>query len=337
MDRIELSEERVADMFQSGEAFTWAKNVVAKTDLSEEEKAFSEVIDDVVKKADKYGNTQAKETIAEVVVKIIEPEIFGAPNEVLAQAFDTNSYGEFDMLKVRKSYKNTLVARESANRTGNVDKSYIDFTVGTVMEKHLQIETEIRMSDLRRDGALGVATLAIYALQEFEAKRFALIMDYLDKLVTGGENVITYSSSMTKSAVDEFTGYLVDNDFNGIPQAFGLSTTMRELCRVSGVENWYSEAMKDKLNNVSMLDIYNGTQLTSIKAGKKMGNGETLLPKDLVIGVCGKIGELYTKGEMRSLVTSDNNSEIISLKFTGVEFGVCINDVSKIAKLKKSA
>ena len=112
---------------------------------------------------------------------------------------------------------------------------------------------------------------------------------------------------------------------------------MRELSRVSGIENYYSEAMKDKLNQVSMLEVYNGVQLDSIKAGKKMGNGETLLPKDVVIGVAGKIGEMYTKGEMRSLVTNDNNNETISLKFTGVEFGVCIDKIEKIAKLKKTA
>ncbi|WP_195966741.1 hypothetical protein [Clostridium sp. 1001283B150210_160208_E6] len=338
MERIELSEQRVADMFKNGEALQWAKNVFTNAELSEDEKAFSETVDDMVNKAWKYGNTQAKESIAEVVVKIIEPEIFTAPNEILEQMFDVNSYGEFDLLKVKKSYKNTLVAVESANRTGNVDKSYIDFTVGTVMEKHLQIETEIPMSNLRRNGALGVATLAIFALQEFEAKRFAVLMNYLDSLLVGGDNVKTYTGAMTKEAVDAFTGYLGDYNFDGgLPQAVGLSTTMRELSRVSGIENYYSEAMKDKLNQVSMLEVYNGVQLDSIKAGKKMGNGETLLPKDVVIGVAGKIGEMYTKGEMRSLVTNDNNNETISLKFTGVEFGVCIDKIEKIAKLKKTA
>ena len=74
--------------------------------------------------------------------------------------FTFNSHGEFDKVEVRGSYKNTLVAHESAARTGNVDKSYIDFTVGNVVEKHLQIETEIPMSNLRRDGALGFPSIS---------------------------------------------------------------------------------------------------------------------------------------------------------------------------------
>lgn len=291
MERIELSQERINDIFENGEALTWAKNVYSGVALSEEEKAFSAAMNDVVSRAWKYGSTQAKEEIAEVVLKIIEPEIFAAPNELLNEMFTFNSHGEFDKAEVRGSYKNTLVAHETAARTGNADKSYIDFTVGNVVEKHLQIETEIPMSNLRRDGALGVATLAVFALQEFEAKRFALIMNYIDTLLTGGDNVVEYSGAITKSAVDEFTGYLCDNCFEGIPSAIGLSTTMRAVCKVTGMENWYSEAMKDKVNVSTILDIYNGTNLAQVKAGKKMGNGETLLPADLVIGFAGKIGK----------------------------------------------
>lgn len=336
MERIELSEDRVKDMLTSGEALNWAKNVFGGKELTDEEIAFSEVMNDVVKKADKFGSTSAREEIGEVVLKIIEPEVYSAPTEILGEIFRTGSYGEFDKIKVRKSYKNTLIAHESAARTGNVDKSYLDFEVGAGIEKHLQLETEIRMSDLRRDGALGVATLAVYALQSFENKRYALIMNYIDNLLVGGGNVFTYTGEITKTAVDDFTGYL--NDYSdGLPTAVGLSTTMRSVCRVSGVDQWYSEAMKDKLNQVSMLDIYNGTQLVSIKAGKKMGNGETLLPSDLVIGFAGQIGEMYTKGSMRTLSTSDNNSETISFKFTGVEFGVYIDKLENIAKLKKTA
>jgi hypothetical protein len=36
----------------------------------------------------------------------------------------------------------------------------------------LQIETELKMSDLRRDGALGVATLAMFAIEEFNRTKF---------------------------------------------------------------------------------------------------------------------------------------------------------------------
>lgn len=336
-ERIELSQERVKEIFTSGEALQWAKNVFNGVALSEEEKSFSSMIDDLVKDADKYGKTSAKEDIAQIVLQIIEPEVYAPPTELLGEMFRAGSYDEFDKVKIRKSYKNTLIAYESAPRTGNVPKSYLDFEVGTVVEKHLQVETEIPMSNLRRDGALGVATLAIFALQEFEAKRYALVMNHIDTLLAGGDNVFTYTGAITKTAVDDFTGYLNDYCFEGIPSAVGLSTTMRALCKVTGMENWYSEAMKDKVNQATMLDIYNGTNLVSVKAGKKMGNGETLLPSDVVIGFAGQIGQLYNKGSMRTLVTNDNNPEVISIKFTGVEFGFSIEKPEKIAKLKKTA
>ena len=49
------------------------------------------------------------------------------------------------------------------------------------------------------------------------------------------------------------------------------------------------------------------------------------------------VTEMYTKGAMRTLVSSDNNSETSSIKFTGVEFGVRIDKIEQVAKLKKTS
>ena len=46
------------------------------------------------------------------------------------------------------------------------------------------------------------------------------------------------------------------------------------------------------------------------------------------------VTSMYTKGELRVLSEEDINREVIHLKFTGVEFGVCITDLDKIAKLE---
>lgn len=337
MNKIELSAERINEMFTNGEAMQWARNVIGKVELSEEEMAFSAHMDDLVKRADKLGSTVAREEIAEVVLKIVEDEIYNLPFELLGEMFDNASYGEFDKIKVRRNYKNTLVAHESAARTGSVQRSYIDFEVGTTVEKHLQIETEIRMSDLRRDGAVGIATLSMMAAAEFEAKKYAIVMDLIDNLLVGGDNVFTYTGSVTKTAFDDFTSYVVDNSTTGEGSCIGLSNIMRTACRASGVNEWYSSAMKDELNAYTMLQMYNGVKLNSISPAKKTGKGETLLPVDTIIGFAGKIGELYSKGDLRVYTTADNSGETISLKFTGYEFGVTINKLDKIAKLKKTA
>ena len=334
MENIILSEARISEMFESGDAFAWAKNVFNKVELSEDEKAFSSVVNDMVNQAWKFGSTQAKESIAQLVGKIIEPEVFSMPNEILSQIFEEASYGEFDIVRIQKSPKNTLIARQSAPRTGNVDKSYIDVSVGLAQETHLQIETELKMSDLRRDGALGVATLTMFAIEEFNRSKFQAVLNHVDSLITsGGENYFTVTGALTKTAVDDFTGYLDDYCLEGSPEVVGLSSKIRELCKASGVADFYSEIMKNDLNNLAMLKVYNGSYLVPVKDGKKNGAGETLLPKNRLFGFAGKIGTMYSKGEIRTLVTNDNQNETISLKFTGVEFGICIDKPEKVAKI----
>jgi len=331
-NKIELSEVLAQD---PKAMLNWAKNVCQKVELSEAEKAISTEVNGFVADAWKFGNTQARESIAQLIGKIIEPEVFGEPNEILSQIFTESSYGEFDIVKITRSPKNTLIARQSAPRTGNVDKSYIDISVGTAYEEHLQIETELKMSDLRRDGAFGVATLSLMAIEEFNRTKFKSMLNYVDTLiVNGGENYFACTGTLTKTAVDDFTGYLDDNCLNGgNPEVVGLSNKIRELSTAVGVSDFYSEKMKDELNSTAKLQVYRNSFLVPIKAGAKNGKGETLLPNDRLFGFSGIIGEMYTKGEMRTLVTNDNQNETISLKFTGVEFGVFVDKIEKVAKI----
>lgn len=331
MANIELSEERINEMFENGEALTWARKVVGKQELSEEEKEFSEKVDATVQRFWKFNGDAEKTAIAELVGRIVEPEVFTVPMEILTSIFnDLGQYGEFDLVKIRKSPKNTLIARHNANRTGNVQKSYLDPTVGNTYEDSLQIETEIPMSNLRRDGALGVAEMALYAIEEFNRTRFNLILNFVDSLITnGGDN---YSSgAITANAVKDITGYIDDNCFTGKPEIVALSNRLREACDAID-EKYYSNEMKNQFNALASFQEVRGCTLVPVKAGKKTGKGDTLLPKDRIFGFSGVLGDMYTKGEMRTLMNTDINSEIINLKFTGVEFGVCVTDTSKIYK-----
>lgn len=334
-NKIELSQEQIEDMFYDGRAYKWAENVYKKVELSEDEKAFSEVINGMTAKMYKYGNTQAKDEISELVTRIIEPEVYGYPVEILDNIFNEgDNLGEFDMMRVKKSPRNTLIARQSAPRTGNVDMSYIDFSEGQVAEFHLQIETELAMSDLRRDGAMGIATLAMYAVEEFNRTKFKMLLDYADKLVAnGGANYFGVTGTMTKTAVDNFTGYLYDNNTEGgVPEVVGLSNKAREFCKAFGVD-FLSDTSKDLMLKTALLQEVGGCKLVPVLAGKKTGDGSQLLANDRLFGFCGKVGEMYTKGEMRSMTDFDNKGEKIHLKFTGVQFGICITKPEKIAKL----
>lgn len=335
MKNLELSQDRISEMFENREAFAWAKKLVNKEELSEEEVAFTELVNSQCKDIWKLNKAQAREEIAQLILKIVEPEIFAPDTTVFDAIFNVASYGEFDKIEVRNGYKNTLVAHESAARTGNVDKSYIDFTVGTVVEKHIQIETEIKMSDLRRAGALSIALLSMYAVEEFTVKKVAMVMDLVDKLIPSGSQVFSYTGAMTDTALNSFTGYLADYAFAGSPTAIGLSDKVREATILVG-DKWFSDNMKDEKNNNSFIRRILGTDFISVPKGKKTGKGEYLVPENSVVGFAGKVGEYYTKGEMRTLSSEDINSEIINLKFTGVEFGFRIDDITKICKLLKT-
>lgn len=291
MAKIELSNERLNDMFTNGEALTWARKMVAKQELSEEEIAFSEKVNATVERLWKYNGDAERTAIAQLVGRIVEPEVFDTPMEILDSIFnDLGRFGEFDIVKVRRSPKNTLVARQSANRSGNVTKSYLDVTVGNTFETNLQIETELKMSDLRRDGALGVAELSLMAIEEFNRGKLNSILNFVDSLITsGGEN---YSAgAVTPNAVKDITGYVDDNCFTGKPEVVALSNRLREMCD-SMDEKYYSDGMKDKFNALATFQELRGCTLVPVKAGKKNGKGETLLPKDRIFGFAGQVGRL---------------------------------------------
>ena len=336
---IELSETLMNTMQEKGRMIGWARNVVSASKdksivLSQEDIEISNSINDYVKRLDKFGSQVAGEQIAQLVNVIVTDEVYNAPSEILDMMFDTASYDEFDKVKVTKNIKNTLIAYESAARTGNVKKSYVDFAKGTVKETHLQIETELKMSDLRRNGALGVAEFALMSLETFNNKKFAIVMDMIDGLITGGANEFECTGgALTLAQLNNFTGYLNDNIVEGTPMAIGLSNVIRKIYQIANIENKMSDDMLTELNQKSYLPVKDGVAFVPVSAGKTMGDGSKLLKADTFYGIAGKAGVMYTKGQIRTLQEVDINREVIHIKFTGMEFGVCITDLKKIAKL----
>lgn len=317
-------------MAQEGAMKTWAEKVVGKVELSEEEKEISKAVNDFAQNIYRTGTVSTE--LSQFLIKVIEPEISQDPGEILSLLFNEGEVGEFDEQGVYASPKNTLVARASAARTGNVDKSYIDFTKGNKLTEHLQIDTEIKMSELRRDGALTIAQLVVYAIDAFELKKFNLIFNHIDSLLTSGEQVVTCASSLTQEGMDKFAGYLEDR--GSAPVIVGLSNVLRGIKNMQGYDKFLSESMKDKLYTGSILEMYNGVPLASFKAGKKLGDGTNVLPDNMLFGASEKVGDISMKGTLRALQTADNNREVIELKFTGYEFSCVITDIEKLAKLK---
>lgn len=281
------------------EMLFWARNVVKAHDnrdikLSEREEQISEAVNGFVKDVWKFNSTGDKEKIAALVLQIIEPEIYDYPNEILQKLFDdAGAVGEYDKVIVRQSPLNTLVARQAAKNTGNVEKSYINFKKGNKYEDFLEIETELPLSNLRRDGAYGIALLTMYALEEFTRKQFKLITEFAFGLVkNGGDNYAECAGTVTGTAVKDLIKYLLGECVEGKPELLTLSDLGMDICDALDI-NYYSSDMKDELNNVGFLTKVRGADLVTIKKGKKTGDGSTLLPEDTILGFAGKIGKIY--------------------------------------------
>lgn len=321
MERIELSQAQVQNMMSNGNGLTWARKAVAKQELSEEEKAFGMKIGEEVEKAYKYGSPTAH--IAQIIVEMIEPEIFDVPLELLGQIFDEGSLGEFDDVKYESKWINGLVARETAIRTGSVEKSYLGLMDATKEMTNLEIATEFPMSELRKPNGLGVAELTLNALEAFNNAKYRFMLNFVESKVIPTDNKFT--GAITAGALDDFFGCLYDNnDSTGYSQVVGLSNVIRSASKTTKDGNMFSENMKDILNNDAKLQVLDNAVLVPIKAGRKDGNGQTLIPDKKLYGFSGKVGKSVTRGDIRVYLDQNNSNETFSVHFKGVEFGVAV-------------
>ena len=324
---------------KKGTMTEWASAVVNKKQLTAEQVQISEMMDKFGKKVANSGVVNDT-ALSDYLQRVVEEEVYNEPSELLDTMFEQGSLGEFDAYGAYGIYKNTLLAQESAIRGGSIDKSYVDFKKITPVSKHLQLETEVKYEDLRRDGALTIAQLTLYAIEALQNKKFQTIFNHINGLLVSGDNVIDASTSgLTIQSMDDFAGYIDDNSNSGNTLIVGLSTALRGIKNMAGYVNFLSDISKDKLNmGCGILEAYNGVPLASIKAGKKLADGSTLLPKDRLFGFSDKIGKCDTRGKLRVYQNPNNSREVLELKFTGFEFVFAIEHLEKlaIAKLKNN-
>ena len=326
MLNVEVSEL----MKEDGKMMNWATKVKHNIELSAEEKEISQVIDTWAKKIGN-GDMQNAYELSQYLVKTVQPEVYDAPDEILDKLFDRGGIGEFDDYQLNEDAKNTLSAIESA-KNGNVDKSYIDYSVAKPIWKHFQIETEVSMEKLRKGGYKTVADLQVFAEEAFKNTMFYTVFNYVDSLITApSAQGFVASSAVTIDALDDTTAYLLDRADS--PMLFGLSSLIRPISKLDGYNTYLSNEMKNEINKYGILGMYNGTTLVPISAARKLANGNPLLPVNRLIGIADKIGELDMRGALRVLQTPDNNREVIGLKFTGFEFGMAINKLDKVCKI----
>lgn len=302
--------------------------------LQSDDKEAIEIIDNFAREIGSSGKTSENTfLISELIKKTVEPILFQPDQSILYDIFDMGEIGEFDEGKYSGLPKNTIKVYDAV-RGGNVPKSYVDPGLFSPTNVALQAETELSYSDLRRNGWKSISKMTELTRNAFEQEMFYRLFAGIDAAldsVTGDQNINT-GSSLTPANADLLARYLRDMS-EGNPFMVGLSKYIDALAKIDGYETYLSDEMKNELNRVGRLAMYDGVKLSSIPTAKKTAKGQSLVPDKRIFGIAGKIGDANMRGEMRLYETYDNNAEKVHLKFTGFDFEYVIYYVDKIARI----
>ena len=321
----------VAELMEKpGVMFDVAEKVEYKRNLTNEEKEVFEISDAWAREIGKTGNDKDCE-IAAFVNKVVNEEIYNAPDELLDSMFDRGSIGEFDDEEFVKTPKNTLEAHEAA-KGGTVDRSYIDFTAIKPITKNRQIETDLSYFDLRKNGFNSVATLTTYAKEALQNALLCHVFSMIDNAIVGGEQLVTAGGKVpTQTAVDAFNLYLLDRDPAAV--AVCLSKYAQALGRMDGRSQYMSNAMKDEFNRYGLVNFIDGVRIASISGAKKTGKGQLMLPDLRIFGCAGKIGALDMKGELHTYEDMDNSNEKVIIRVKDFTYSVGITNIENCNKM----
>ena len=321
-------------MNKPGIMYDVAEKVEYKRNLTSEEKEVFEISDAWCREIGKTGNDKDCE-IAAFVNKVVNEEIYNAPDELLDTMFDRGSIGEFDDEEFIKTPKNTLEAHE-VGKGGTADRSYIDFTAVKPITKNRQIETDLSYVDLRKNGFKSVATLTTYAKEALQNALFYDVFTMIDKAIVGGEQLVTAGGKVpTQAAVDAFNLYLLDRDPGAV--AVCLSKYAQALGRMDGRSQYMSDAMKDEFNRYGLVNFIDGVRIASISSAKKTGKGQLMLPDLRIFGCAGKIGALDMKGELHTYEDMDNSNEKVIIRVKDFTYSVGITNIENCNKMVLTA
>lgn len=321
----------VAELMNAqGKMFDWATRVDKNMNLSNEDVEISQVIDAWAKQIGEKGADPNHE-ISEYIIRTVSPQIYDVPDELIDSMFERGSIGEFDDYQTNETPKNTLVVHDAAVG-GNVDKSYIDVKATKPTWKFKQVETELKYSDLRRNGFKTIATLTTFAEEALKNKMFFDIFNAIDTAIAGGDQLIPVGGTTpTVAAMDALSLYLLDRGDNAF--TVSLSKYAQAIAKMTGYSTYMSDNMKDEFNKYGLVKFFQGVRIGAISGAHKTGDGQLLLPDKRIFGIAGKIGTLDMRGDLRVYETMDNKKEAVELKITGFQFGYAINDIEKVAKV----
>ena len=319
-----MNSVEIAETLDRVDMYALACKTNAKARLTDEENAAARELDARFKEIGKAGHDKDHE-IAQFISKVITEERYNYPSELLDAMFDHDTIGEFDDYDITVlPPQNTLVAYEAA-KGGNVDRSFLDISKLTKVERNLQLETEISFAEVRRGGWKTIALLTQYAQEALDNKKFKIIFDLLDaSIASGAENYLLESSSLpTAATMDAMALYLMEHSDNGSKTVVGLTKYIQAISKLQPYIA--AEQVVQELRNAGLLGYYDGCALYPINSTHKVGNTELLFPDKKLYGIAGKIGVIDDKGTGNIYQHEDTNKEKFHLKFADFSFGVMFN------------
>lgn len=309
------------------------KTISEKLDLSEDERKVVSDLDAHFKEIGKKGFDQSHE-ISAFIEKVVNEEIYNAPDELLDLMFERSTISEGDDFTSVTTPKNTLIAYEAA-KGGNVERSFLDVSVLAPVWKNFQIETDISYADVAKNGWKTIALYTDYAVAALKNKMFKTIFDMIDAGITSGaSNYITEASSnLTQTSMDAAALYLQDK------VGYGMGTFVARSKYIQQASKFTSFTCPEIINEVhrtGKAGVYDGVALTPISGTKKLGDGSALIVDKRVFGIGDKIGAIDMKGYINVYQDSNNDKEKFHLLFKNFTFGVAFNkdtleNVCKIA------
>lgn len=326
-----MTNTELAEAIRSIDMYALASKTVHDIALDDNEKEVATKLDEHFKNVGKTGADPAKE-IAAFMQKVVNEQLYEAPEEVLDKIFDRGTIGEFDGAEAVIVDKNGLIPYEAA-KGGSVERSFIDLTAVAPKVVNLQIDSEIKFEDLRRNGWKSVAKITEYAIQAFRMKMFAALLTDVDNAIAlNAPNYIVASSAVTQAAADALALYVLDRAEVGEGLIIGKSAFIQQMSKLTG---FASDNMKDTVNRNGFLGEYDGVPMLPISAAKKTGDGALIIPDNRVFGFGGKIGALDMKGEVRVYQDENNSKEVVNLHIKDFTYSVAFYDAAmeKAAKI----
>ena len=326
----------LAEIVKDIDMYDLASKTINSAELTEDETVVASKLDEHFKKIGKRGCDPEHE-IAAFVETTVNTQIDEAEDAILDILFDRGTVGAYDDFDVTVTPKNTLVAYECA-AGGNVPRSFVDVSVITPTWFRKQIETDIRYSDLERNGWKTVATITDYAVQELRNQMFAAVFDKLNGAITSGaDNYIAESTAKpTQASADAAALYVNDHVESGNGVFIARSKYIQNLSKMSDATAFLSSGMKDKINQTGFLGFYDGVALQKVSSANTLGDGKAMFPDKVIFGVAGKIGTLNTRGDVTVYEEMDNNKEVCKLMFKNFSFGIAFNKdtLEKVCKIQ---